>query len=107
VTGINVGDRVIYADGPLGAYATVRLYPAGQLVRIPDAISDVQAAASFLHGVTARMLLKETLPLHPGDTLFHAAAGGVGLEAVGLVPLESPMRTRRAGHSFQANCRLT
>jgi NADPH:quinone reductase len=58
----------------------VRLYPAGQLVRIPDAISDAQAAASFLRGVTARMLLKETVPLHPGDTvLFHAAAGGIGL----------------------------
>jgi NADPH2:quinone reductase len=39
VTGINVGNRVVYADGPLGAYATVRLYPAGQLVRIPDPIS--------------------------------------------------------------------
>jgi NADPH2:quinone reductase len=80
VTGINVGDRVVYADGPLGAYATVRLYPAGDLVRIPDAISDAQAAASFLRGTTARMLLKEAVSLNPGDTvLFHAAAGGVGL----------------------------
>ena len=80
MTGISVGDRVVYADGPLGAYATVRLYPAGQLVRIPDAISDAQAAASFLRGVTARMLLKEAVTLNSGDTvLFHAAAGGVGL----------------------------
>ena len=80
VTDINVGDRVVYADGPLGAYATVRLYPADQLVRIPDAISDAEAAASFLRGVTARMLLREAVRLHPGDTvLFHAAAGGVGL----------------------------
>jgi NADPH:quinone reductase len=80
VTGVSVGDRVVYADGPLGAYATVRLYPAAQLVRIPDAISGAQAAASFLRGVTARMLLKETVPLHSGDTvLFHAAAGGIGL----------------------------
>ena len=80
VTGLKLGDRVVYADGPLGAYATVRLYPADQLVRIPDAISDAQAAASFLRGTTARMLLKETTPLHRGDTvLFHAAAGGVGL----------------------------
>jgi NADPH2:quinone reductase len=80
VTGIDVGDRVVYADGPLGAYATVRLYPVGQLVRIPDTITDAQAAASFLRGTTARMLLKDTVPLHPGETvLFHAAAGGVGL----------------------------
>jgi NADPH2:quinone reductase len=35
VTGVSAGDRVVYADGPLGAYATVRAYPADQLVRIP------------------------------------------------------------------------
>src|SRR3984957_12162809 len=39
-SGFAVGDRVVYADGPLGAYATVRVYPADRLVRIPDAISD-------------------------------------------------------------------
>ena len=38
-------------------------YPADRLVRIPDAVSDAQAAASFLRGVTARMLLKEVVPL--------------------------------------------
>lgn len=79
-SGVAIGDRVVYADGPLGAYATVRVYPADQLVRIPDTISDALAAASFLRGTTARMLLKEAVSLHPNDTvLFHAAAGGVGL----------------------------
>jgi NADPH2:quinone reductase len=79
-SGVSVGDRVVYADGPLGAYATVRVYPADRLVRIPDGVSDAQAAASFLRGVTARMLLKEVTPLQHDDTvLFHAAAGGVGL----------------------------
>lgn len=80
VTTVAVGDRVAYADGPLGSYATVRLYPADELVRLPAAVSDEQAAASFLRGVTARMLLKEVVRLEAGDTvLFHAAAGGVGL----------------------------
>ncbi|MGX5730796.1 quinone oxidoreductase family protein [Pseudoxanthomonas beigongshangi] len=80
VDGFVVGDRVVYADGPLGAYATVRTYPADRLVRIPEGISDQQAAASFLRGITARMLLKEVVPLQAGDTvLFHAAAGGLGL----------------------------
>lgn len=80
VTEVAVGDRVAYADGPLGSYASVRLYPADRLVRLPGTVSDAQAAASFLRGVTARMLLKEVVPLVPGDTvLFHAAAGGVGL----------------------------
>lgn len=80
VTSLAVGDRVVYADGPMGAYATVRLYPADRLVRTPGDIDDAQAAASFLRGVTARMLLKEAVRLAPGDTvLFHAAAGGTGL----------------------------
>lgn len=80
VTDVAVGDRVVYADGPLGAYASARLYPADRLVRIPHGIGDEQAAASFLRGVTARMLLKSVVPLQRGDTvLLHAAAGGVGL----------------------------
>jgi NADPH:quinone reductase len=80
VDDVSIGDRVVYADGPLGAYATTRVYPADRLVRIPDEVSDAQAAASFLRGVTARMLLKEVVSLRRGDTvLFHAAAGGVGL----------------------------
>jgi NADPH:quinone reductase len=54
VRGVAVGDRVAYADGPLGSYATARLCPADLVVRIPDAINDPQAAASFLRGVTAR-----------------------------------------------------
>jgi NADPH2:quinone reductase len=80
VNDVSVGDRVVYADGPLGAYATVRVYPADRLVRITDAVSDAQAAASFLRGVTARTRLKEVVPLQRDATvLFHAAAGGVGL----------------------------
>jgi NADPH2:quinone reductase len=80
VNDVSIGDRVVYADGPLGAYATARVYPADRLVRIPEGVSDAQAAASFLRGVTARMLLKEVVPLRRDDVvLFHAAAGGVGL----------------------------
>ena len=111
VTGIKVGDRVVYADGPLGAYATVRLYPADQLVRIPDAIGDAQAAASFLRGTTARMLLKDTVPLHAGDTvLFHAAAGGVGLlfaqwaRSLGVRVIGTVSSDAKAAVARQAGC---
>ena len=34
VNDVSIGDRVVYADGPLGPYATVRIYPADRLVRI-------------------------------------------------------------------------
>jgi NADPH:quinone reductase len=75
------GDRVAYV-GQLGAYATERLIPADRLVKLPDAISDEQAAGMMLKGMTAEYLLRRTFSVKPGDTiLFHAAAGGVGLVA--------------------------
>ena len=79
VEGLKAGDRVAYV-GPLGAYAEERLIPADRLVKIPDGISDEQAAAMMLKGMTAEYLLRRTYVVKPGDTvLYHAAAGGVGL----------------------------
>ncbi len=111
VEDVGVGDRVVYADSPIGAYATVRLYPADQLVRIPAAVSDEQAAASFLRGVTARMLLKDVVPLHPGDTvLYHGAAGGVGLlfaqwaRALGIRVIGTVSNAEKAAAARAAGC---
>ncbi|UCH75780.1 MAG: quinone oxidoreductase [Rhodospirillales bacterium] len=76
------GDRVAYGGGPIGAYAERRLIPAGRLVRIPDGITDEQAAAVLMKGMTAEYLLNRTYPVKPGQwVLFYAAAGGVGLIA--------------------------
>ena len=50
VAHVVVGDRVGYATGPLGAYASARLYPAERLVRLPDALGDEEAAALLLGG---------------------------------------------------------
>ncbi len=53
---------------------------ADRLVKIPDGISDEQAAAMMLKGMTAEYLLRRTFKVNAGDTiLYHAAAGGVGL----------------------------
>jgi NADPH2:quinone reductase len=80
VTAVKVGDRVAYATGPIGAYATDRVITADRLVRIPDGIADNTAAAMMLQGMTAQYLLRTTYRVKPGDTiLIHAAAGGVGL----------------------------
>ncbi len=80
VTHLQVGDRVAYAGGPLGAYSEVRVMPADRLVRLPDALSFEQGAAMMLQGMTAQYLLHRTYPVKAGDTiLVHAAAGGVGL----------------------------
>lgn len=80
VQSVAVGDRVAYATGPIGAYATDRVISADRLVKVPDGIEDTIAAAMMLQGMTAQYLLRRTYRVKPGDVvLVHAAAGGVGL----------------------------
>ena len=80
VTTLKIGDRVAYSSGPLGAYAEARVIAAERVVKIPDGISDTQAAAMMLQGMTAEYLVRRTYAIKRGDTiLIHAAAGGVGL----------------------------
>ncbi|MCW4151565.1 NADPH:quinone reductase [Halomonas sp. 18H] len=74
-----VGDRVAYAQGPLGAYAEERVIAADHVVALPDGVAFETAAAAMLKGLTVQYLLRQTYPLQGGETiLFHAAAGGVG-----------------------------
>ncbi|CAK8742125.1 Quinone oxidoreductase 1 [Sodalis praecaptivus] len=47
VEGFNTGDRVVYAQSPQGAYATVHNVQAEKLALLPSAISFEQAAAAF------------------------------------------------------------
>ncbi|WP_175704241.1 quinone oxidoreductase family protein [Burkholderia ambifaria] len=80
VTAFKAGDRVAYVGQPPGAYAQERVMPAERLVKLPDGISDDDAASVMLQGLTAHYLLRRTYPVKAGDTiLIHAAAGGVGL----------------------------
>jgi NADPH:quinone reductase len=79
VKSLKPGDRVAYT-GILGAYAEFAAAPAERVVRVPEGISDQQAAAAMLQGMTAHYLVHSTYPLKRGETaLIHAAAGGVGL----------------------------
>ena len=79
VKGFGVGDRIAYTGGASGAYSEARLLPAERIVRLPDDISDREAAAIMLKGLTAQFLLRRTYRVRKGDlVLIHAAAGGVG-----------------------------
>lgn len=79
VKSVKVGDRVAWC-GQLGSYAEYAAVPADRLVAIPEGVSDEQAAAVLLQGMTAHYLSHHTYPLKRGETtLIHAAAGGVGL----------------------------
>jgi NADPH2:quinone reductase len=82
VTDVKPRDRVAYAGGPLGAYSEERVMPADRLVVLPEGISDQQAAAMMLKGLTVQYLIRQIHNVGKDDIiLFHAAAGGVGLIA--------------------------
>jgi NADPH:quinone reductase len=79
VKSLKVGDRVAWT-GLLGSYAEYAAVAADRLVPIPHSVSDRDAAAAMLQGMTAHYLSHSTYPLKKGETgLVHAAAGGVGL----------------------------
>lgn len=78
VTEVKPGDRVAWL-GASGGYATHVVIPASKLAPIPAGISDEQAAAAMVQGVTAHVLTTRTYPVKAGDwILVHAAAGGAG-----------------------------
>lgn len=80
VRDIRIGDRVAYTSTTAGAYSELRNVPADRVVKLPKGISDQQAAAIMLKGMTVQYLLRRTYRVKPGDfVLAHAAAGGVGL----------------------------
>ena len=84
VTDLKVGDRVAYANGPIGAYSELKVHPADRLVKIPEGISFEQAASMMLQGLTVQYLLRRlhVVPKSGDTVLWHAAAGGIGLIAM-------------------------
>lgn len=81
---VKAGDRVAWS-GTLGSYAEFVSVPEDHLVPVPAAISDEQATAAMVHGLTAHYLVNDAHKLKAGETaLVHAAAGGVGLLLVQL-----------------------
>jgi NADPH2:quinone reductase len=81
VTEITAGDRVAYTGLP-GSYCEQRSVPADRLVRLPDAVTEEQAASMMLKGLTVQYLIYTTYPVKKSEpVLWHAAAGGVGLIA--------------------------
>ena len=79
VKSVKAGDRVAWA-GVMGSYAEYIAAPADRLVKVLQGVSDREAAAVMLQGMTAHYLANSTFPLKRGDTaLVQAAAGGVGL----------------------------
>jgi len=84
VADLKVGDAVfgVCEAGQEGAYAEKQ---AAIVAKKPDGLSDVNAAALALTGLTALSAIEETLNLQPGETiLIHGGAGGVASFAIQL-----------------------
>src|SRR5690554_838782 len=78
VTHLKEGDRVAYAQGPLGAYADYHVLPADKVVTLPNDIDVETAAASMLKGLTVQYLLRQTQQqiLH-GKPFEHTGRSGL------------------------------
>ena len=86
VTDVKAGDRVAYAGmrgeffEQTGSYAQARNVPAERLLKLPDGVTDQQAAAMMVKGFTASLIINKLFRPKPGDAvLIHTAAGGVGM----------------------------
>ncbi|MEV4263801.1 zinc-binding dehydrogenase [Kribbella sp. NPDC049584] len=71
--------------GTGGGYAEYAVAPVNRAIDVPDEVSDGQALALHIQGLTAWHVLKNSAKLSPGETvLVNAAAGGVGSLAIQL-----------------------
>jgi NADPH:quinone reductase len=90
VTGWQIGERVMTLVGG-GGYAEYALAPASTLLRVPDELDLVQAAAIAEVWITAYLNAFREAGLRPGETLLvHGGASGVGTAAIQLAKALGP-----------------
>jgi NADPH:quinone reductase len=111
VANVRPGDRVAYACAPPGAYASMRIMQADLLVRLPESLSELDAAGLLLKGITASFLLHDVAQARPGSiVLVHAAAGGVGqilcrwAKAIGAYVIGATSSQTKAEAARRAGC---
>ena len=86
VDGLRVGDRVAGMGGArVGGHAERLAVDATRAVRIPEGVSEAQAAGALFGGVTALHFLRDKGRLQPGERLLvNGASGSLGSAAVQL-----------------------
>ncbi|MCW3058632.1 MAG: putative quinone oxidoreductase [Capsulimonas sp.] len=92
VTQVRVGDRVAVAPGQsmaqYGTHGDAAIVPASVLVKYPENISPIEAAASFMQYLTAYFAFVELANVQPGQTiLITAASSSTGVAAIELAHL--------------------
>jgi NADPH:quinone reductase len=85
VAGTTEDGRRVVALTAAGGYAEYAVVPAATAFDVPDGVSDEQALALLVQGLTAWHLYRTSARLREGESVVvHAAAGGVGSLAVQL-----------------------
>ena len=81
VKDLKEGDRVAYVYSQPGAYADERVMPADRVVRIPQGVSDREAAAAMLKGLgaTDKTLV---IDVHPDDNFATSVRNIAGVRLV-------------------------
>ena len=77
VTRFNIGDKVTHCMN-LGSFSSIMLLPESKVIKLRQEIDLKVAAAATLQGLTAQYLIHESYVLKKNNTIFAAAAGGVG-----------------------------
>lgn len=108
VTGFQVGARVAWCL-VAGGYAEYAVVPAKKVCLVPDGISDIDACAAMVQGLTAHALARNCPGIKTGSTvLIHAAAGGLGYLLVqmakhlGATVIGTVGSTEKAAHAKAA-----
>ncbi len=84
VSELRVGDRV-GGLSPNGCWATFVTCDARMAVKLPEGLTEAQAAAVTTAGTTAWYGLQELARIRAGDkVLIHSATGGVGQAAIAI-----------------------
>ena len=70
VKGLKVGDKVVYATAPVGAYREMRCVDAMYVIKAPNSISYKTLSAHFLKGLVAHSLLKRAFMVNESSTIL-------------------------------------
>lgn len=91
---VATGDRVAALTLLTGGMAQVIAVPAGQVFKLPDAVSFEAGAGLLFNDLTVLFALRQRGRLTPGETvLVHGAAGGIGTSTLRLAAALGAART--------------
>ncbi|XP_015114904.1 enoyl-[acyl-carrier-protein] reductase, mitochondrial [Diachasma alloeum] len=84
VKAVGVGDKVVPNRSNTGTWSSRRVYPVEEVLKIPGNFTDVEASMLNVNPCTAYRMLKDFVPLCPGDTVIQNG----GNSAVGQLVIQ-------------------